>query len=371
MILLVDDKQENIFALKNTLNLYNFKTDTAYSGKECLKKALRYPYELIILDVQMPGMDGFEVAHALSQYSRTEDIPIIFLSAVNISKDFVLQGLDRGARDYLIKPVDPDILVRKIRNYINLFRNTRELKATREALQQEIENKRRIEARKEEFISMICHELNTPLTSVKGYVQLALRAAEAGNGKYTHELLNRSVEQTLKLERLIADLMNSNRISNESLTYKYEIFPLDVFLEKAIDAIKHSYPSRHIELAHRPQTHLFGDQIRLEQALINLLSNALKYSPPESPVEVLVDFPDKSRVRIQVKDNGMGIPENRQAQIFQKFYRADHTAETIPGLGLGLYISAEIIRHHTGEIGFSSKENEGSVFYFVLPVYQP
>lgn len=369
MILLVDDKQENILALKNTLNLYQFKTDTASSGKECLKKALRFPYELIILDVQMPGMDGFEVAHALSQYSKTEDIPIIFLSAVNISKDFVLQGLDHGARDYLIKPVDPDILVRKIRNYVNLFKNTRELKATQEALQQEIENKRRIEARKEEFVSMICHELNTPLTSIKGYVQLALRAAETGNN--TNELLNRSVEQTQKLERLIADLMNSNRISNESLTYKYEIFPLDIFLEKAIDAVKHSYPSRHIALASKPQTHLFGDPVRLEQALINLLSNALKYSPPESPVDVLVDFPDKTRVRIQVKDNGIGIPEDRQSQIFQKFYRAGHTAETVPGLGLGLYISEEIIRHHTGEIGFSSKENEGSVFYFILPVYHP
>ncbi|HEY1021089.1 MAG TPA: response regulator, partial [Flavisolibacter sp.] len=121
MILIVDDRQENVFSLRTVLEQYGFRTDAALSGEEALKKVLKQEYALIILDVQMPVMDGFEVAEALTGMNKTKDIPIIFLSAVNTHKRFITKGFESGAVDYLTKPVDPDILMLKVRNFYRLY----------------------------------------------------------------------------------------------------------------------------------------------------------------------------------------------------------------------------------------------------------
>jgi signal transduction histidine kinase len=134
MILIVDDKKENIFSLKSTLELHGFETDTADSGEEALKKVLQQSYSLIILDVQMPGMDGFEVADAITGFRKTQDIPIIFLSAVNTHKKFITKGFESGAVDYITKPVDPDILILKVRNFQKLYEKTKALQETEKAL---------------------------------------------------------------------------------------------------------------------------------------------------------------------------------------------------------------------------------------------
>jgi signal transduction histidine kinase/ActR/RegA family two-component response regulator len=134
MILIVDDKPENIFSLQRILELNNFQTDTAVSGEEALKKTLKNNYALIILDVQMPGMDGFEVAEAITGLNKTRDIPIIFLSAVNTHKKFVTRGFESGAVDYITKPVDPDILILKVRNFYRLYEKTFALKEAEKAL---------------------------------------------------------------------------------------------------------------------------------------------------------------------------------------------------------------------------------------------
>ncbi len=134
MILLVDDKQENLFSLRTVLQQQGFETDTAESGEEALKKVLRNDYALFILDVQMPGMDGFEVAEALTSLNKTRDIPIIFLSAVNTHKRFITKGFESGAVDYLTKPVDPDILTLKVRNFYRLYERTQALREAEKAL---------------------------------------------------------------------------------------------------------------------------------------------------------------------------------------------------------------------------------------------
>jgi len=138
MILLVDDKRENLFSLSSVLAQHGFSSDTAESGEEALKKLLRNDYALVILDVQMPGMDGFEVAEAITGLNKTKDIPIIFLSAVNTSKQFITKGFQSGAVEYLTKPVDPDILILKVRNFYRLFEKTHALKETQNALRNTI-----------------------------------------------------------------------------------------------------------------------------------------------------------------------------------------------------------------------------------------
>src|SRR6201994_749278 len=150
MILIVDDKPENIFSLKTILELNSFPTDTALSGEEALKKILRQSYALIILDVQMPGMDGFEVAEAISGYSKARDIPIIFLSAANTDKKFITKGYSSGGMDYITKPIDPDILLLKVKTFYRLYEQNRELNRIQASLRSEIEFRKKVEGELQE-----------------------------------------------------------------------------------------------------------------------------------------------------------------------------------------------------------------------------
>src|SRR6476620_12543600 len=150
MILIVDDKPENLYSLKQILEVNSFKTDTAQSGEEALKKVLKNNYALILLDVQMPGMDGCEVAESITSLNKTKDIPIIFLSAVNTHKKFITKGFESGAVDYITKPVDPDILILKVRNFYRLYEKTqalkvaeREIKALNESLERRVPERTR------------------------------------------------------------------------------------------------------------------------------------------------------------------------------------------------------------------------------------
>lgn len=180
MILIVDDKQENIFSLKRILELNGFDVDTADSGEEALKKILKQSYVLIILDVQMPGMDGFEVADAISGFSKAKDIPIIFLSAVNTEKRFIAKGYDSGGIDYITKPVDPDILILKVRTFCRLYEQTKALNDTQRALQEEIE----IRKKAEEALKQKVDEQHTILESLP---QIAFMADARGEIEFVNE----------------------------------------------------------------------------------------------------------------------------------------------------------------------------------------
>jgi len=363
MILIVDDKQENLIALGKTLESRGFQIDTALSGDEALKKLLRHDYELIILDVQMPGMDGFEVAEAVTGYSRTSDIPIIFLSAVNVSKEFIARGYASGGRDYLVKPFDTDILVLKIKTFVKLNNIQR-------SLQMEIEQRRIAENKKDEFISIASHELNTPLTSVKGYIQLAGNALDKKQFEQTKIFLDRSQIQVNKLNRLITDLLDTTKIQSGKLKFNYQYFNFDTFLSNAVDNVRYSFPEKniHIKAPDLSSIRVMGDESRLEQVLQNYLSNAIKYAPDGNEVVVEVLLLPTDQIQVNVIDQGIGISTDRQRRLFEKFYRVEENSNRFQGLGMGLYICAEIVKRHQGTYGVESEPHKGSTFYFRIPL---
>ncbi|HEX5551977.1 MAG TPA: hybrid sensor histidine kinase/response regulator [Chitinophagaceae bacterium] len=371
MILLVDDKSENLIALKKTLESRDFLIDTALSGEEALKKILITDYQLIILDVQMPGMDGFEVAEAISGYSKTRDIPIIFLSAVNVSKEFITKGYTSGGRDYLIKPFDTDILVLKMKTFIKLHEQTIELNRIQDSLIAEIERRRKAESKKDEFISIASHELNTPLTIMKGYLQLAERSLEHGSIEQSKVFVGRSGAQIGKLNHLVTDLLDITRIESGRLKYNYSLFNFESFLTNAIDSIRLSHPEKRIIKTGTADVEVYGDETRLEQVLLNYLTNAIKYAPESEEVFLTIQLLPDQRIEVRVRDSGVGISKEKQVQLFEKFYRVEENAHRFQGLGLGLFISAEIIRRHRGEFGVESEVGQGSTFYFRIPVNQP
>ncbi|SEA95034.1 hybrid sensor histidine kinase/response regulator [Pedobacter hartonius] len=367
MILIVDDTPENLISLKKVLERHNFEVDTASSGEEALKKVLKNAYVLIILDVQMPGMDGFEVAEAISGYSKAKETAIIFLSAANTGLNFITKGYSSGGLDYITKPVDMNILLLKVKTFYRIYEQSRKLIEIQEALIEEIEFRKSAERKKDEFISIASHELKTPLTSVKGYVQLLERSIDKGDIPTVKRHLEKAQLQLDKLNDLIADLLDISKIESGKLKFNKKSFDLNVLLDSIIEIIHQSNPGFSIIKTGIVPQSVFADEMRIEQVIVNFLTNAIKYAPGTDEVHIHLDA-EGDRVTVAVKDFGIGIHPDQQKNVFDKFYRVEETAIHFQGLGIGLYISAEIIRRHGGTVGVNSTFGQGSEFYFIIPL---
>ena len=367
MILIVDDNPENIFSLKKVLELNNFNVDTAHSGEEALKKILKKTYVLIILDVQMPGMDGFEVAETLSGYSKTKDVPIIFLSAVNTDKRFITKGYASGGIDYVTKPVDADILLLKVKTFYRLYEQAAELTATQAILREEIEFRKAAEIKKDEFISIASHELKTPLTSIKGYVQILQRSMKNHNEELSRNYLDRTQAQINKLSNLVSDLLDISKIESGKIEYNIKCFDFGQMVKNTIEIVEQTQECSITLKSFVENIRIYGDETRLEQVIINYLTNALKYSPDCNNVEVNFYLKPGGDIYLGIKDFGIGVPASLQQLVFDKFYRVEESSTRFQGLGIGLYISSEIIKRHGGSFGVLSEPGKGSEFYFTLP----
>lgn len=367
MILIVDDTPENLISLKKVLERHNFEVDTASSGEEALKKVLKTAYVLIILDVQMPGMDGFEVAEAIAGYSKAKETAIIFLSAANTELSFITKGYSSGGLDYITKPVDINILLLKVKTFYRIYEQSRKLIEIQKTLLEEIEFRKRAERKKDEFISIASHELKTPLTSVKGYVQLLERSVDKGDIPTVKKHLKKAQLQLDKLSDLIADLLDISKIESGKLKFNKQYFNLNTLLDNILEVIHQSNPEFTIIKKGHVPTEIFADEMRIEQVVVNFLTNAIKYAPGTTEVHINIAVAD-DRVTVAVRDFGIGIEPEQQKNVFDKFYRVEETSIHFQGLGIGLYISAEIIGRHGGTVGVNSILGEGSEFYFNIPL---
>lgn len=366
MILVVDDNRQNVFSLLQLLEMNGFPADAAYSGEEALRKMLKKDYSLVILDVQMPVMDGFELADILSGSQKTKETPIIFLSAVNTDKKFITRGYATGAIDYIVKPFDPDILLLKIKTFVRLYNQARELNNIQQNLLKEIEVRKAAEAQKDDFIAMVSHELKTPLTSLKGYLQLLMMHADSISKAETLSFLDTANRQANKLNSLVNDLLDISKIENGKLKFNVRRFNFQQLLLNTIHMMKLVNPDCNIVLNNTVDTEVEADEMRIEQVLINYLSNAIKYSPKNHEVMVHAEQ-SGTELKVTVTDKGIGIPAEMQPKLFDKFFRVDAPGH-FQGMGIGLYICAEIIQRHGGEYGVQSIPGTGSSFYFTLPL---
>lgn len=368
MILIVDDSPENIISLKKVLEKNDFEVDTASSGEEALKKILKKSYVLIILDVQMPGMDGFEVAEAVSGYSKAKETAIIFLSAATANVNLITRGYSSGGLDYISKPVDMNILLLKVKTFYRIYEQSRALNEMQKALREEIEFRKEAERKKDEFISIASHELKTPMTSIKGYIQLLERSLDKNDKETIRARLHKVQNQIEKLNLLIADLLDISKIESGKLKFNKQYFSFDNLLEHLIEVMQQSNPQVKIVKKGSIDGNIFGDEMRIEQVIINFITNAIKYGPDGEEIHINSEIRD-NQLYFSVKDFGIGMSEEHQQKIFEKFYRIEETSERFQGLGIGLYICQEIIDRHKGKIGAHSVLGEGSEFYFQIPLY--
>ena len=368
MILIVDDSPENIISLKKVLEKNDFEVDAASSGEEALKKILKKSYVLIILDVQMPGMDGFEVAEAISGYSKAKETAIIFLSAATANVKLITRGYSSGGLDYISKPVDMNILLLKVKTFYRIYEQSRALNEMQITLRKEIETRKEAERKKDEFISIASHELKTPMTSTKGYIQLLERSLDKNDKETIRTRLRKVQNQVEKLNLLIADLLDISKIESGKLKFNKNYFSFDELLEHIVEIMQQSNQHIKIEKNSNIVGNVFGDEMRIEQVIINFITNAIKYGPDGKEIRITSELRG-NEIYFSVRDFGIGMSEEHQKKIFEKFYRIEETSERFQGLGIGLYICQEIIDRHEGTIGVESTPGQGSEFYFKLPLH--
>lgn len=368
MILIVDDSQENIISLKKVLEKNDFEVDTASSGEEALKKILKKSYVLIILDVQMPGMDGFEVAEVVKGYSRAKETAIIFLSAATADVSMITRGYATGALDYISKPVDINILLLKVQTFYRIYEQSRALNEMQKKLLEEIEYRKEAERKKDEFISIASHELKTPMTSVKGYLQLLERSIDKNDTEVFRSRLQKVQNQVEKLNLLIADLLDISKIESGKLKLNKKYFSFDVVLQQVLEIMQQSNPQVKLIKKGAIGQQVYGDEMRIEQVIVNFISNAIKYAPETEEIHINTEIRE-NEIYFSVKDFGIGMSEEHQQKVFDKFYRIEETSERFQGLGIGLHICQEIIKRHDGKIGVISAPGKGSEFYFYIPLH--
>ena len=248
---------------------------------------------------------------------------------------------------------------------VHLYRQAqaeiRERKNAEEAL-------RESEARKDEFISMASHELKTPLTSLKGFTNLLQRRLTKQGDKQALHFLARMEEQLDKLSKLVSDLLDVTKMQTGKLEFREERFFLNELVRETLENLQGTMETHHLQLEEVTDVQVLGDKDRLGQVLINLLTNAIKYSPEADTVIVRVSA-DEHNAIVSVQDFGIGIAETHQEKIFERFYQVnDDTEKTFPGLGIGLYISSQIVRGHHGRLWVESAKGAGATFYVSLPL---
>ena len=389
MILIVDDKSENLYSLKTLLQLHLFDVDTAQSGEEALKKILKNEYELIILDVQMPGMDGYEVAEAVSGYSKSKNIPIIFLSAVNIDKRFITKGYASGGIDYVVKPFDPDLLILKVKTFHRLYKQTQELARIQATLEQKVEERTRklVEINRDlelsntelqQYAYIASHDLQEPLRKILTFSRMIAERYMTDRPEAL-SYLNRVINASERMRKLIDDLLNYSKITASPV---FKVTDLNKILSGTLSDLELTIKDKGAQLVVQdlPQVEVIPGQIR--QVFQNLISNAIKFSKKDQKAlihikgEIIAEKdidspadPMGAYCRISIKDNGIGFQEKYLDKIFTLFQRL-HGKEEYEGTGIGLAIVKKIIDKHNGIISAHSEEGVGTTFIIVLPLKQ-
>ncbi|MGC5699024.1 hybrid sensor histidine kinase/response regulator [Pseudomonas sp. NFXW11] len=385
-LLIVDDLPENLLALAALIKRPDLLVYQALSADQALSLLLQHEFAMAILDVQMPGMNGFELAELMRGTEKTKNIPIVFVSAAGRERNYAFKGYESGAVDFLHKPLDTHAVKSKVNVFVDLYRQSKAMKQQVEALEQ---SRREQEAlleqlqlaqselqqavrMRDDFMSIVAHEVRTPLNGLILETQLrklhlARDNAAAFSLDKMHAMVDRDERQINSLIRLIEDMLDISRIRTGKLSIRPSRFDLVQLVRGLVENFAPQVQAAQSSLTLQAEQPLEGywDEFRIEQVVSNLLTNALRYGA-KSPIEVRVLAQD-GQARVEVRDHGIGISEDNQQRIFQQFERvsANHA---VAGLGLGLFISEQIVSAHGGSIEVESRLGEGALFRVCLPL---
>lgn len=413
-VLLVDDEPRNLTVLESILEDPGYRLVRAETGDQALLALMASDFAVIVLDIHMPGMSGFELAQLIKNRRKTASIPIIFLTAHYGEDRHVIEGYQSGAVDYLLKPINPAIVRSKVAVFVELYRRTRESVAANAALLAEVAERRRsqeeirrlnnelehrvaertselqaansalhqmeselreVDRRKDQFLAMLGHELRNPLGAIRNAVSL-LEAISPDQPDviWCREVIQRQSEH---LTRIVADLLDVSRISRGQIQLDKQKLDLTRVAEEAVETCRPMIEARHHEIVTTfpPSPVLVeGDRTRLTQVMANLINNAAKYTEERGRISVTLETDEGASPNavIRVRDNGLGLESHAIGNLFNLFYQADvNLARSDGGLGVGLAVVRSLVEMHGGTVeAHSSGLGQGSEFVIRLPCVQ-
>jgi two-component system, sensor histidine kinase and response regulator len=364
-ILIVDDTPNNLRLLSSMLTKQGYEVRSAISGSVALMAVRTVPLDLILLDINMPKMNGYEVCQQLKADEQTRDIPVIFLSALGEPLDKV-QAFQVGGVDYITKPFQVEEVLARVENHLTLRRMQLELQQAKTDALRALAQEQELNRLKSEFVAMISHDFRTPLTSIQGFAELLRYGGDALTAEVQDRYFDKIDAAVEHMLYLLDEVLIIGRI--ESGKTQYQPVPTD--LEKFCRDI---YESLELSTQYIIRFNCTGvckqvsiDQVLLHRILTNLLSNAIKYSPKERQIYFNVHCDDKSAV-FEIKDEGIGIPLENQQHLFKTFYRCSNVGQ-IKGTGLGLAVVKRCVDAHRGQIELKSQEGVGTTVVVKLPV---
>ncbi|HTJ91665.1 MAG TPA: hybrid sensor histidine kinase/response regulator [Pararobbsia sp.] len=344
-VLLVDDIEQNLIALEALLDQPQIETLRARSGADALELLLEHDFALALIDVQMPGMDGFELAEYMRGSRRTRQVPIIFLTATDRSAVRTFRGYESGAVDFLYKPFDPHILYSKVEVFVELYTQRRQLGKQLDELEQSMRMN-------EMFMAVLGHDLRNPLASIMASAELIARLSS--DNRLTTSA-QRILNSGTRMTRMVEQLVDIARMRAGQMTLSRSFADMTSVCARIVAEFDRPLDSATPRILYRSRgdTEGYWDIDRLGQVWSNLVGNALQHGDPTVPVEVDLDGDGTHALRVSVESGG-AIPDAVAQNIFEPFFSDNRHRERSGGLGLGLYIAHEIVRLHDGEIRVDS-----------------
>ncbi len=407
-VLIIDDRRENLLSLEATLRTLDQEVVAVTSGRAALRALMDREFAVILLDVNLPGMDGYETATLIRSRDRSRHTPIIFLTAIDRNDLHESRGYALGAVDFLFKPFNPDILRAKVSVFIELFRKSQEIKklnedlerrvqqrtvelqAANRGLQAEVEERRRMEAEVRElnvrleervrartaeleeanaeleaFSYSVSHDLRAPLRKIEGFSNLLLEDHALQLDPEVEEYLKRIGASSRQMGQIIDDMLLLSRVTHDEL--EYEPVDLSRLAREIVEDLRSAPPGeRNVEVGIQDRVVVQGDPRLLRFALKNLLENAWKFTSKKEKASITFGMMQQQGNPVYyVKDNGAGFDMKYVNEMFDPFRRL-HPTRDYPGTGIGLAIVQRVIRRHGGRVWTESEPGKGASFYFTL-----
>jgi two-component system sensor histidine kinase/response regulator len=380
-ILIVDDTPANLQLLAQMLSEQGYKVRMAQDGTMALLSVESSPPDLILLDIMMPELNGYEVCSKLKASSFTKDIPIIFISALNEVFDKV-KAFEVGGVDYITKPFQAQEVLARVEHQLHIRRLTQQLLEQNALLQQEVHRREIAEAEvrkslskeqelnqlKSYFVSMVSHEFRNPLTTILGFAELIRDFDQQLTSEKRQAYLRQIQESARRMTALLNDVLSIGQAEAGKLEFNPEPLDVEEFCRDLVEEIKLGNSVQHTITFSRPSqlTKACMDKNLLRQILTNLLSNAIKYSPEGSAVTFDLICQDEKAI-FDIKDEGIGISPEDQQRLFESFQRGSNVGK-ISGTGLGLTIVKKAVDLHGGQIAVKSEVGVGTTFSVAIPL---
>jgi len=370
--LLVDDLEENLLSLEALLRRDGLTCLKARSGDEALELLLENDVALALVDVQMPGLNGFELAELMRGNERSRRVPIIFVTAGNADSGRRFRGYEAGAVDFIHKPIEADILRSKADVFFDLYRQRQQIAAQRDELKVHSDALEDADRRKDEFLATLAHELRNPLAPLRHGLDVLRKNPDRQDAGDIREMMDR---QLVHLVRLIDDLLDVSRVSQGKIELRRQRIQAADVIRSAVESSQPLIESAaHTLILDLPPAPIWleADLMRLAQVIANLLNNAAKYTPEGGQIRVTLGVEGGEAV-ITVADNGLGIPADMQAKVFQMFAQVEnHVDHARGGLGIGLALVKQLVAMHDGTVtAESAGAGQGSAFTVRIPLAAP